>query len=190
MSLLFRKDCQDVLNIYGLTQYHAEINCNKSISVVSECGKPLFGINGIKFSKSAPSVKECEYALELFSKFMRKHEDTINDYIAAYVDMEENKLPDDAYNTENERGVYLYSHSTYGPAYIKLPFATIQMTFEKKINSITLAKPPVDTLDELANFSQSEQYKEACDLIDKLNKFKSLELVFQKISSKLNSCDI
>lgn len=189
MSLLFRKECQDVLNSYGLTQYHTEINGNKNISVTSECGKPLFTIKGIRFSKSSPTNKECDYALELFTKFMRKHEDIINQYIAAYVDVQAAALPADLYDSNRPSNVYAYSNAN-GPVYVKLGIATLNITFDKKIKSITLNTSPIDNLDELANFTQSEQYKEACELIDKLVKYKELDTIFQKINTKLNSCDI
>jgi len=51
MSLIVRKKCQEILDGAGLSEYHADISVNNNLMIVTTCGKQLFSISGIKFSK-------------------------------------------------------------------------------------------------------------------------------------------
>ena len=81
MSLLLRKECQPVLDTYGLSTYHVDINCNNFLQITGECGKPLVVISGIRFSRSTPSKAEIGYAKELLDAFFGKHKAVVDEFI-------------------------------------------------------------------------------------------------------------
>lgn len=82
MSLLLRKDFQDVLDkIPELVNLHASINKNKQLELVTECGKSVVTIQGIKFTKLSPTHAERAYAIELFQAFINKHFSLLCDYL-------------------------------------------------------------------------------------------------------------
>lgn len=74
MSLMLRKKCEEVLNNTYLENFHADIHQDtKVLQLVSECGKPLVSVNGITFSRNAPTNAEIEYCSELLTIFINKH---------------------------------------------------------------------------------------------------------------------
>lgn len=73
MSLILRRDCQNILDENGMGQFHVDISDQKHLRVVTECGKPLVNIHGIKFNRAVPSEAEIQYAVELFDTFFAKH---------------------------------------------------------------------------------------------------------------------
>ena len=77
MSLILRQMAQDKLDAAGFPNLHADIDVNLHLSIKTECGKPLVSIFGITFSRKAPTIKEMEYAIELFEAFLAKHNSTI-----------------------------------------------------------------------------------------------------------------
>jgi hypothetical protein len=72
MSLILRRECQEVLDAADLHNFHVEI-INKYLAIVGECGKPLVTISGIQFSRGTPSKAEIPYAVELFNAFVTKY---------------------------------------------------------------------------------------------------------------------
>jgi len=83
MSLILRKQCQDVLDTFGLSTYHIQICENrKHLQIVGECGQPLVDIYGIRFTRLVPSVAEITYAGELFDEFLGIHGKLIQSYVA------------------------------------------------------------------------------------------------------------
>lgn len=135
MSLMLRKSCQTILDNNNLGQFHTEINeASKSLSLVSECGKPLVYIHGISFSRLTPTKDEITYATELFDIFMTKHKNQINKYIQEKAVL--NKLPkpenytgDSFYykisdhmefeNKDFSVGLYLDNTNKYHVSYVK-----------------------------------------------------------------------
>ncbi len=87
MSLILRKECQTPLDTYGLAEYHVRINDNKQLTIVGPCGKPLFSISGIIFSRVTPTLAEIEYAKELLQEFLIKFKQEILDVIKAKSDL-------------------------------------------------------------------------------------------------------
>ena len=81
MSLILRKGCQDVLDENGMGQFHVDISDGKCLRLVTECGKPLVHIHGIKFNRMVPSEAEIQYAVELFDSFFAKHKNLLQEYI-------------------------------------------------------------------------------------------------------------
>lgn len=81
MSLQLRKMCQPILDNAGLSNYHVRINDHHyTLSITEECGKSLFDINGIQFTRKAPTKTEMEYGAELLNAFLIKHAIKINEY--------------------------------------------------------------------------------------------------------------
>lgn len=79
MSLMLRKECQEVLDNNGFNEYHVAIaqidrwDKNKVMSIVGPCGKELFKIKGVAFNRLTPTKMEIEYAVELLADFFRMH---------------------------------------------------------------------------------------------------------------------
>jgi len=76
MSILLRKECQPYLDELGLDLLHVAIQ-NKTLAIKGECGQTLVSVNGIQFQTNQPKVKEFEYAVELFTKFLHKHKEIL-----------------------------------------------------------------------------------------------------------------
>lgn len=81
MSLMLRKQCQEILDNHGLNNFHVEISHSKHMAIVSECGKPLVHIQGITFSRTNPTKDEIEYAVELLGPFLIKYKNEIQEYL-------------------------------------------------------------------------------------------------------------
>ena len=84
MSLMLRKACQPILDESNLQNYHTEIDNDsgdRCLRIVGECGKPLMQINGINFSRAAPTKVEIEYATELLQAFLVKYKNKIDKYV-------------------------------------------------------------------------------------------------------------
>ena len=83
MSLMLRKNNQDVLDSYGLSDFHVEIDDGyyKTLQIVGGCGKPLVSVPGIRFTRTQPTKVEIEYATELFMNFMDIHGKLIQTYV-------------------------------------------------------------------------------------------------------------
>ena len=84
MSLQLRKQCQAMLDNVGLNNYHVQIaDDTKYMQIVGECGQPFVTIQGIRFSKMAPTQLEIDISLELFDAFLVKHTATFKAFIKA-----------------------------------------------------------------------------------------------------------
>ncbi len=81
MSIILRQGCQHLLNEMELDFIHTDIQ-NKILTIVGECGQPLLPINGIKFGSSNPTKQEIGYAVGLFEKFLEKHGEQLQEFIA------------------------------------------------------------------------------------------------------------
>lgn len=101
MSILLRKQCQELLDEAGLPELHVGIH-NKCLALDGECGQTIVSISGIQFSANTPKVKELGYAVELFTVFLQKHKAKLVTYIAkrkANKDAEKPGKPSWAYST-------------------------------------------------------------------------------------------
>ena len=92
MSLTLRKECQEQLDNAGFQNYHVDIDGSRHLVIVSECGKPLVTVHGVRFSRTQPTGSEIDYAVELLGSFLIKHQGTLAEFINAKREMEE--LPD------------------------------------------------------------------------------------------------
>ncbi len=80
MSLILRRESQELLNSNLLGDYHIDIDSNYNMAVVSTCGKPLFTIKGVTFAKRNPTLAEIEYAVSLLRDFLAMHNQDIKKY--------------------------------------------------------------------------------------------------------------
>lgn len=83
MSLILRKECQEVLDNNNLLNVHVGISNTKSLEIVGECGQPLVSIPGITFARLPPTNAEIKYCVELFDSFLAKHGKDIQAYMKA-----------------------------------------------------------------------------------------------------------
>lgn len=102
MSLLLRKNCQELLDGVNLNNYHIQVDPNsKCLMVVGECGQELVAISGIRLSRMAPHQTEIDLAVELFDAFVTKHHQTFKEFTiaknaadAAHIPKHITELPD------------------------------------------------------------------------------------------------
>ena len=85
MSLLLREATQQHLDAVDLSEYHTSMNHNKNPTIVGECGKPLFTLHGVTFSRAAPTVAEINIAAKLVKEFLAKHSKAIDSVLKAQV---------------------------------------------------------------------------------------------------------
>ena len=100
MSLPLRKVVQPILDANKLESYHAAISDQKFFRIVGECGKPLFTVTGIEFTRREPTVADIEFATELFQEFLLKHKVKLDTFMAAGAAF--NKLT----QPKNKNGIY------------------------------------------------------------------------------------
>lgn len=82
MSLPLRKAVQPILDTAKLESYHAAISDEKYFQIVGECGKPLFTITGIEFTRKEPTIADIEFSIELFEEFLLKHKVKLDNFMA------------------------------------------------------------------------------------------------------------
>ena len=73
MSIILRKEGQELLDGLGLQNYHFAIADNNDMRIVGECGKPLCTVKGVMFTRKTPAMREIDYALELADAYLAKH---------------------------------------------------------------------------------------------------------------------
>ena len=84
MSLLLRKECQNLLTSHGLGNYHAAIGRHiRYLEIVGSCGKPFATIYGVLFSRNIPTKAEIEYAVTLLEDFLLAHKTTVQNFLKA-----------------------------------------------------------------------------------------------------------
>lgn len=95
-SILVRKFCQPVLDKAGYPMFHATVNDDRyhpNLVIYTTCGKPFVQVHGVRFSKRAPSVTECEYSGELLAQWMARHKQDFEEYVDAYTDFHSTTAP-------------------------------------------------------------------------------------------------
>lgn len=81
MSLILRKEAQEILNENGLSNYFAGIDGSRRFTLNNECGGETFAVTGVAFSRANPTRTEIEYACELLSDFFRKNGARIKEFV-------------------------------------------------------------------------------------------------------------
>ena len=199
MSLMLRKSCQEALNKNSLSMFHADISSDKKLTIVSDCGNPLFTINGISFSKVNPSIAEIEFATELLNGYLIKHKTRINDYLSLITELAD--FADISYLTDefifHTSSSYDYSFKKnvrksnvsfkIGDFKIKINESEFILDFELisdktgKENKTTLTIP---------DLSRSATYKDAIAHMNLCLKHATLADSLAAAKGALNSCDI
>jgi len=190
MSLILRKECQDVLDNFSLNNYHVAISDNKSLRVVGECGKPLFSVRGIVFSRNTPSAKEIEYAVELLEDFLGTHILIINEMMEAQEKLADHPVPDD------QDGMF----SAAKGESVKISREGIEITIklDTKDESVTLrvaggygnlSRSSMKELkQELTNIQKL--YKPAREYLQQTLEHSQASSELYSLQAKLNTCDI
>ena len=190
MSLILRKECQPILDECGLENFHVKIDdYSKNLVIATECDRPFITVNGITFTRNKPTVKEIEYAKELFNAFIVKYNDQIQNYLNESKKLKqlENNLPK---FEDNDIG--------FSPAFKQFQYIdnefTIIINKDKLINKI---KYKSETVDNGIVFPKDGIFKLDKKLFDDMHKVllqcikhqEQYQLV-EKIKNELNSCNI
>lgn len=80
MSLILRKECQDILNGYGLDMLHVGVR-DRYMQIVGQCGQTILAVQGIQFNSRTVTKAEISLGTELFAEFMKKHNKEIRSYM-------------------------------------------------------------------------------------------------------------
>ena len=181
MSLVLRKGCQPLLDKSGLDMLHVGI-INKTLTLQGTCGKSIVSVNGIQFNSKTITKAELEYAVELFSTFLNKHESDLKDYItkAKAFSQVEMPRPEDFGAKKNSY------HGTYS--------AEIEVNGYKYTVSIT---PTHTSFGSIRHNDYTEVVKQIAKLKDKADeyykvkaKYDKLNLENQKLLTAIVVCDI
>jgi hypothetical protein len=127
---------------------HVSID-NKCLTIKGECGQTFVTLHGIQFLTNQPKVKEIEYAVALFHKFLNKHQEMLIDFVEAkkrYSTLTEPEAPEDLNATSNySSGRVLtidgvsFRRNTSGAITITtsaVPFETIQNIYSSYIEAV------------------------------------------------------
>jgi len=201
MSLMLRKNCQEALDTFGLTNYHVEINKAKYLAIVGSCGKPLMAVTGISFSKASPSKAEIEYATMLLKDFLVKNEIKINSFINLVIKTEEAKstlkeYPSGIEGNLNLTRVYGSKITDRVPRpYIEifLPSVAFKLyLYNKQVFSINISKNtsyPMGTCDFSSKLKLSKA-EEAFSVLEQELAIYNLEKEIENAKRDLDSCNI
>jgi hypothetical protein len=181
MSLILRKLAQEKLDAAGFPNIYADINNSLYMQLSTECGRPIAQINGVSFSRKAPTNAEIDYAVELLEAFLVKHKTTMDTAINLehkYKDLENPpEIPgveadqrygklrvkiyinEDTYVTINDSGIVYFDN---------------QLTVDI-LNKIKITKTQIDNANKLFKW---------CEKLQEVSSLKS------KAWSVLNQCDI
>lgn len=82
MSLTLRAACEPVLEKYRLTQFYVNMSEHaRSMTLNNPCGGTTITIHSIQFSRTNPTIKECDYAATLLEQFLTKNKKDIQELI-------------------------------------------------------------------------------------------------------------
>lgn len=90
MSILLRKECQPYLDAANLGMLHVAVE-EKCLTLKGECGKTFVSVSGIQFATNTPRNAELEYAVKLFSEFLWKYTEELQNLVNATLAF--NELP-------------------------------------------------------------------------------------------------
>lgn len=199
MSLMLRKSCQEALNKSSLSMFHADISSDKKLTIVSDCGNPLFTINGISFSKVNPSIAEIEFATELLNGYLLKHKSRINDYLnllaevsdfagISYLTDEFTFFTNSSYDYSFKKNIRKSNVSfEIGDFRIKINEFEFILDFELIKNKTGIENKTTLTIPDLNN---SATYKAAIKHMNLCLKHATLADSLVAAKGALNSCDI
>ena len=187
MSLLLRQRTQEALNNIGLTSFHTQINNNKTLEIVTRCGKPFITIFGIKFNKSQLTNQEIEFASELFEQFLNINKTKIEAYISAYTHFHSLDVIESVFDN--------LSCKYYSNNNIKIWQVTIQ---SKNFYNIYLlnntfeirSKCFSDSIEELTELMSQENKDRAINYLHQYILYEDERQQLEDIANELAKCDI
>jgi len=187
MSLILRKQCQDVLDTFKLQEYHTAISESQNcLKIVTECGKPLVNIIGIKFNRQQPTIAEIEFAVELLTAFLGTHAPTINSYITKLRAF--NKRPRLERKTKDFEIDSPYRAESTQCTFKDAPF---KFTINNKNNKITVNTWGEPSPYALTKFKYSpSKEKAARKYLKDLLAYEKDASALEAIKSELSKCDV
>lgn len=179
MSILIRKQCQELLDANQIPFVHVEIR-NKTLTLVGQCGKPLVSISGIRFATNNPTKAEVAYATELFQSFLAQHATTIKTFIEAKKAFSEKEEP--VYQGQGEKQQYFPVRISYSSedGVCKVTLYPDQMTIN--ISS-------ADSVSDFFPFMLSCE-ADALPYFTALKEYREEEAKVADLASQLNQCNI
>lgn len=182
MSLLLRQKTQEALNNIGLTSFHTQINNNKTLEIVTRCGKPFVTIQGIKFNKNSLSLAEIEFASELFIQFLEVNKDKIETYITAYTYFY--SLPIIEARFENMVCNFAFD------SYVEVCSENIIVNYNLKDTFSIRSKFMCKDSNEVIQLLSTKTKKYALNYLNKYIAYKQEEKLLEEAASNLARCDI
>lgn len=182
MSLLLRQKTQEALNNIGLTSFHTQINNNKTLEIVTRCGKPFVTIQGIKFNKNSLSLAEIDFASELFTQFLEINKDKIETYITAYTHF--HSLP--VIEARFENMVCNFSFDSY----IEVCSENVVVNYNTKDTFSIRTKFMLSNPDEVFQLLSPAMKGYALNYLNKFIAYKQEEKLLEEAASQLAKCDI
>ena len=182
MSLALREKSQPLLDKNGFHNYHVGISDSKDMQVLTECGQLVVNVKGVKFSRLEPTLKEREYALELFDAFLVKHNRMLKEIIRAkteaqnIVAVEHEGFSTPRYRSDKTEAIYSFdkrnsiTFDSEGKVKIDMSFKTV-----KEFNAF---KIPL------------RMSKQAKEIIDARIAMAKNSKVIQELNAELTKCAI
>ncbi len=95
-SILVRKACQPILDDAGYSMFHCTMtgHYTPELYIFTTCGQRFVQIHGVVFSRSNPSIAECDYAAVLLQKWLDRNGSAFGDFVDAYTDFHSMKHPE------------------------------------------------------------------------------------------------
>lgn len=198
MSLALREECQPIINEFFMGDFHAMIDSNKKLKIAHECGKPLFTVRDIEFSKTVPTRKEIEYAAKLLEKFLISHEKTVNNYLTQIDKVSKLKLITNTTNYNVISNMHTKKgHITYTDSVFSITLCNKNIWTEKIIINSTVRLTEVLTTDDFfasrnkTSFSLDKKlYKEMVKILIKYISQQVEISKVQKYKQDLETCNI
>jgi len=195
MSLILRRDCQQLLNDNSMSSAHVAIDTSEKVLVIAgECGKPIVIVHGISFTRLPPTLAEIAYAKDLLEKFLVKYSAAIQKYMVAKTVFNTwdvyNKVSDDGTFTINCINNYIaFSDRKYSITWDDGLF-TIIYNNKNKLYEINV-RNDIEKLISLDTFKYNrEKAKEAINYLDEYIFYIKEEERLRGMLAKLSQCDI
>jgi len=181
MSLALRRESEECLEENSLGDYHVRISKDLNLSVVGECGQPLFTISGIQFTRRDPNTKDIAYAVSLLKEFCSSHKDKIGLVLST-----KKALANAIRPSSKKVNIHTFTHPLGNNIDLVFTEKTGLFTFGTRGLSVNT---PVDIV-KLKMLTNKEHIKLYSSEIAKAVIYKDLLSNFTKAKEDLNSCDI
>lgn len=191
---MLRKECEDVLESFGLGHLHASVSNHFKLAIVSECGKPFMVIQGIQFNRLIPSTKEITYAAELLDTFLGIHALDILEYISSNEKFKKLKTP---VNSEYDcsfipKDLYTKDKNYSVLAYIDNLFTIELTTFNSDIKlNIKKSIVNLEMLAEVRNYNTNKKkLAKAIEFLSKFHNYYDEQYRISELKNHLSVCNV